>query len=334
MHLQHVFERLGKANISLKLSKCEFAKSEIQFLGHVVKEQKLLPDERNVEAVINFPIPKDLTGVRGFLGLVGHYRRFIPKFAEKSNELRKLLKKGEQFIWGTNQQKAFDELKGVITSKPVLGLPDFTKPFRLSTDASNIGISAILSQTDETGKELYVIGYRSRTLRGAEINYSTIEKEMLAIVFGLKKFDYYLMGSEQAFEIVTDHQPLCHLPTTRDPYGRIGRWALLLQGYNYRIRHLPGQQNVVADVLSRFFAQNDGAGENDEIQQKLQELVFVNTIRVEDTLEDDEVLFPQWYEDMRPSDEICMVVQRGNKVDWFNHWKLNPKVFKLSGFAT
>ena len=341
VHLRHIFERLEEAHITLKLSKCEFAKKEIQFLGHIVREQKILPDDRNVEAVTNFPLPKDITGIRGFLGLVGHYRRFIPRFADKSLPLRKLLKKGEVFKWESDQQKAFDELKDAITSKPVLGLPDFSKPFRLSTDASNVGISAILSQLDDAGKESHVIGYRSRALRGAEENYSTIEKEMLAIVFGLQKFDYYLMGSGQPFEIVTDHMPLCHLPNSRDPYGRIGRWALLLQGYDYKIKHLPGQKNVVADVLSRFFNVADSNGqttkptaEGDSIQQKLQELVFVNTLRLEDTLETGEALFPSWFEDRVatvPNKEIVnAVTANGNKQqDWFNHWKLNPKVFKL-----
>ena len=340
LHLNHVFDKLEKANISLKLSKCEFAKNEIQFLGHIVKDQKLVPDERNVEAVLNFPTPKDLTGVRAFLGLVGHYRRFIPKFADKSEALRKLLKKGKAFVWEKDQDDSFTELKKIITEKPVLGLPDFSMPFKLSTDASNIGISAVLSQIDEAGKELYVIGYRSRALRGAEENYSTIEKEMLAIIYGLQKFDYYLMGTSLPFEIVTDHQPLCHLPKTKDPYGRIGRWALLLQGYNYKIRHLPGQQNVVADVLSRYFA-HEGNGENvkvenDAIQQKLQELVFTSMINIEDSLEPNEVLFPNWFEDERgiqvvPDDKVVgtTTTKETGKVDWFKHWRLNPKVFKL-----
>ena len=343
LHLNHVFDRLEKANISLKLSKCEFAKNEIQFLGHIVKDQTLIPDERNVEAVRNFPQPKDLTGTRAFLGLVGHYRRFIPKFADKSEALRKLLKKGQAFVWEKEQQDSFKDLKNIITEKPVLGLPDFSRPFKLSTDASNIGISAVLSQIDEAGRELYVIGYRSRALRGAETNYSTIEKEMLAIIYGLQKFDYYLMGTALPFEIVTDHQPLCHLPKTKDPYGRIGRWALLLQGYNYKIKHLPGQQNVVADVLSRFFAhdakEEDGENtkaENDAIQQKLQELVFTTVINMEDPLEPDEVLFPKWFEDEKGiSVETCEEVnttttmEQSKKVDWFKHWRLNPKVFQL-----
>ena len=203
-------------------------------------------------------------------------------------------------------------MKEVITEKPVLGLPDFTKPFRLSTDASNFGISAILSQTDEEGKELYVIGYRSRALTGAEENYSTIEKEKLTIISELKKFVYYLMGTALPFEIVTYHQPLCHLPTTKDHYGSIWRWALLLQGYNYKIRHLPGQKNVVADVLSRFFAQEGdkaSAGDknnnlHDEIQQELQELVFVNALRIEDKLDEGETLFPSWYESSEDSDKV------------------------------
>ena len=335
LHLKHVFERLEKARISLKLSKCEFAKDEIQFLGHIIRDQKILPDERNVAAVSNFPVPKNLTGLRGFLGLVGHYRRFISKFADKSQALRKLLKKGESFVWGEEQQKAYEELKANITSKPVLGLPDFSKPFRLSTDASNVGISAILSQLDEEGKEQYVIGYRSRALRGAEENYSTIEKEMLAIVFGLQKFDYYLVGSESPFEIVTDHQPLCHMPTTKDPYGRIGRWALLLQSYNYKIKHLPGQKNVVADVLSRFFSSaNDDPKEHtpskDEIQHLLQELVFVNTLRIEDSIEEGDTIFPKWFEgNPEKEQEVVCQVNVDNKKDWFAHWMLNPKVFKL-----
>ena len=336
VHLRHVFERLERANISLKLSKCEFAKNEMQFLGHIVGHQKLIPDERNVEAVLNFPIPKDITGVRAFLGLVGHYRRFIPKFADKSDALRKLLKKGNVFTWGTQQKESFIELKRIITEKPVLGLPDFSKPFKLSTDASNIGVSAILSQLDDNGKESCVIGYRSRALRGAETNYSTIEKEMLAIIYGLQKFDYYLMGTALPFEIVTDHQPLCHLPKTKDPYGRIGRWALLLQGYNYKIRHLPGQQNVVADVLSRFFTEDNNSNakvERDEIQQYLQELVFTSVINLEESLLPDESVFPSWFDQELnlPLNELVGVTAKENtdKKDWFLHWRLNPKVFRI-----
>ena len=333
--LKSVFKKLKGANISLKLSKCEFGKNEIQFLGHLIKERQLHPDERNVKAVMDFPRPKDLTGVRGFLGLVGHYRRFIPNFANKSTALRNLLKKGEEFIWTKAQEDAFVELREMITKRPVLGLPDFSKPFRLSTDASNAGISAILSQIDESGKELYVIGYRSRALRGSEENYSTIEKEMLAIVYGLQKFDYYLMGTTLPFEIVTDHQPLCHLPTTKDPYGRIGRWALLLQSYNYRIKHLPGQKNVVADVLSRYFSQEgERKPNNDEIGQRIQELVFTTTMGWENTISANESIIPVWMEEdvvevIEQQEDAMVMTTQQDKEDWYLHWRLNPKVFKL-----
>lgn len=169
--------------MKLRPEKFHFAKDSVKYLGHIISREGLKPDLSNVEAVKDFPVPRDVTAVRRFLGLAGYYRRFVPKYSQIAKPLFALLETKVQFRWSPQCQEAFDTLKTYLISNPIVAFPDFdttAEPFQLATDASDSGLGAVLSQIQD-GKEK-VVGYASRTLRKAEKNYSTIEKEALALV--------------------------------------------------------------------------------------------------------------------------------------------------------
>nr|XP_049701809.1 uncharacterized protein LOC126055664 [Helicoverpa armigera] len=246
--LVKIFDRLRKHNLKLQPDKCEFFRKEVGYLGHTISDKGVSPNPDKVKAVSQFPVPKCPKDVKSFLGLVSYYRRFIPDFSKTAKPLTTLLKKDIPFFWSNEQQIAFEELKGKLISAPILIYPDFSKPFVLTCDASNYAISAILSQ-GEIGKDR-PIAYSSRTLNKAETNYSTTEKECLAIVFGTKTFRPYLYGHR--FTIVTDHRPLKWLFNCKDPGSRLVRWRLKLEEFDYNIEYKKGKINSNADALSRF----------------------------------------------------------------------------------
>lgn len=245
--LELVFKRLREHNLKLQPDKSEFLRREVQYLGHIISDAGVKPDPSKIACVSKFPVPKSPKDIKSFLGLVGYYRRFIENFSHISKPLTSLLKKDVLFTWTPEQQKAFDLLKTKITTAPILQFPDFSKPFVLTTDASNYAISAILSQ-GEVGKDL-PISFASRTLNKAEGNYSTTEKECLAIIFGTKTFRPYLFGHK--FSILSDHKPLQWLFNCKDPGSKLVRWRLKLEEFDYEIKHKVGKLNSNADSLSR-----------------------------------------------------------------------------------
>jgi len=186
--------------------------------------------------------------VKSFLGLAGYYRRFIPNFSLIAKPLTTLLKKDTEFIWTDLCQNAFLELKQLLSQQPILQYPDFSRPFIVTTDASNVAVGAILSQ-GKVGSDL-PIAYVSRTLNKAEKNYNTTEKELLAIVWAVKQFRPYLFG--RRFTVVTDHKPLTWLFNVKDPGARLVRWRLQLEEHDYEITYKPGTSNSNADALSRI----------------------------------------------------------------------------------
>ena len=185
--------------------------------------------------------------MKQFLGLVGYYRRFISDFAKISKPLTQLLEKDISFLWGPEQQKAFEILRDKLCSEPLLQYPDFNKPSVVTTDASDFALGAVLSQ-GQIGRDL-PIAYASRTLDKAETNYSTTEKELLAIVFAVKHFRPYLYGHK--FTLVTDHRPLLWLNGLKDPVSRLARWKIKLTEFDYDIVYKRGIANSNADALSR-----------------------------------------------------------------------------------
>lgn len=208
----------------------------------------MCPNNDKLEAIKNAPRPETKKQVRSFLGLIGYYRKFVPNFASVACPLTDLTKKGvpNKINWQDHHEKAFSSLKSLLLYAPILRLPDFQRDFYLRTDASEYGIGAVLLQEHE---RKFPIAYASRKLNERERGYSVIEKECLAIVWAVKKFQAYLYG--RTFVLETDHQPLVYLNRSKISNGRLMRWAIFLQSYNFTIHAIKGIDNVGADFLSR-----------------------------------------------------------------------------------
>jgi transposase InsO family protein len=244
-----VLERIREANFKLGMAKCVFAAPKVSYLGHILSEDGVSPDESKVTAIRNFPRPKTVRDIRAFLGLSGYYRSFIKEYAAISRPLTQLTKKDAKFEWSEAQQLSFDKLKDALTSDSVLAHPRFDLPFILSCDASNYAVSAILSQL-QNGKERPIC-FASRMLIDSEGNYSTTHKELLAIVFGTQTHRCFLYGRK--FKVITDHAPLKWLITVKNHQcARLTRWVLKLSEYEFEIEHKPGKKHSNADCLSRY----------------------------------------------------------------------------------
>lgn len=229
--LRILLARLQNAGLTLQPDKCHFLRKEIVYLGHAITKEGVKPDSRKIKAVKEFPVPRTKKSIKQFLGLVGYYRRFISNLASIAKPLTQLLKKDIPFVWNESAQVAFENLRDAICTEPLLQFPDFKQPFHITTDASDYALGAVLSQ-GVIGQDLPV-AYASRTLNNAEINYSTIEKELLVILFAVEHFRPYVFDHQ--FTLVTDHRPLVWLPNVKDPTSKLMRWRVRLNEYDCNI---------------------------------------------------------------------------------------------------
>ena len=250
LNLQSVFDRLKSAGLTLKPKKCNLFRQKVSYLGHVVSADGITCDPDKIEAVANWKTPRTVTEVRSFLGFANYYRRFIQSFAHIASPLSALTQKGKPFKWTDECEKAFQVLKKTLIEAPILAYPSSNPDdtYILDTDASLVGIGAVLSQR-QNGVER-VIAYASQTLSRAQRNYCTTYRELLAVVSFIKHFKHYLLGQTQ-FIIRTDHMSLKWLINFKDAEGLIGRWLVSIQPYNYVIEHRRGVNHGNADGMSR-----------------------------------------------------------------------------------
>ena len=259
-HLEQVFILLKEARMKIKIQKCRFARNEVEYLGHIVSNKGISADPKKLQAVRNFPAPKNIDQLRSFLGLTNYYRRFINQFAELVHVLLHLTKSAEPWQWGTEEQTCFDNIKELLCTAPILAYPDFSKPFIVHTDACGYGVGGILSQmsTQENqgsqeesinDSREHPIAYTSKHLTALQVDWCTTEKEAFAIIHTVKAFFPYLFAT--TFTIVTDHAALVFIMSKRESTGRLTRWALYLQQFDMVIKYRPGKLHQNADTLSR-----------------------------------------------------------------------------------
>jgi hypothetical protein len=253
-HLQHVeivFKRLAENCVSLNAKKCAVGGATVCYLGYQVGGGCVAPLSAKIDAISRIPLPKTKKELRSFIGVLSFYRRFIPYFADIAAPLTDLLKGKRKsdvtLTWNQAATHAFEKLKAALTSRPVLKAPEFEEAFEIYTDASNVGIAAVLTQEEDNTPKPVV--YFSRKLLPQESRYSTIEKELLAIIAALDAFATYV-GYGPVI-VHSDHQPLSWLKRCTTANQRILRWALKLAEYELEVKHVKGADNYLADLLSR-----------------------------------------------------------------------------------
>jgi transposase InsO family protein len=251
LHVKKVLERLRQAGLQADVDKCEFHVQKTKFLGFVIGVDGIAVDPAKIEAVEDWKIPTTVKGVQSFLGFCNFYRRFVQDYSRIAKPLNNLTKKETPFRWSVECQQAFDQLKRTLLSAPILAHFAYGKPTKMETDASDGVCAGVLSQQQEDG-EWRPVGFYSETMHGPELNYSIQDKELMAVVRGLRFWRAELIGLQQTpFEIITDHEALIHFSTKRLLNLRQAGWAEILAQYNYTLTYRPGKENVVADALSR-----------------------------------------------------------------------------------
>ena len=248
-HVRLVLEALRRHKLYAEPRKCEFGKTRIGFLGHVLTPTGIAPEDVKIELIRNWPRPKTVSELRSFLGLANYYRHFVKHFAHIAAPLNDLLAKSSTQDWSTKEQRSFEQLKEALISHPILRPPNHDAPFVLHTDASDVATGAALMQYDEEGRE-YAVAYESKRLQGPELRYSAHEKEQLAVVRALKHWRHHLKGKR--FTLITDSTCMRALPSQPMVTGRQARWCETLAEYDFEIIHRAGTSNVVPDALSRI----------------------------------------------------------------------------------
>ena len=247
-HLEIIFERLREADLKLKLQKCSFFKKHIQYLRHFLSEEGIQPLPEKLESISKMPTPKNAKQVKQFLGLVGYYRKFVPRFADISRILTKLTRKNEEFKWTTECEKCFKLLKEYLQEAPILRYPDPAASYTLYTDASKYAYAGVLTQTVEDTD--HPVAYVSGLFRGSQLNWVALTKEAYAIYMSVKKLSFYLDSAK--ILVRSDHLPLKRFLEKNTLNSKVNNWAVELESQKIEFKFIDGVKNVLADTLSRL----------------------------------------------------------------------------------
>ena len=245
-----VLNKLRQNGLTARPSKTQIGEKEIEFLGHIIGNGQQRPEKSKIDKIHDLKPPSTKKEVRKVLGLLNYYRKFVPSFADIAKPLTDLTKQGmpNRVIWTTECQTSFELIKNALTKEPILALPQIDKEFVIRTDASDFGIGGVLMQ--ENNGNLQPCAYVSRKLLDREKKYAIIEKECLAMIFAVSKFQKYLLLRQ--FTIETDHKPLSFIKSNKAKNSRLMRWALTLQQFSFNVKPISGNANLEADILSRL----------------------------------------------------------------------------------
>ncbi|GLB43461.1 putative retrotransposable element tf2 155 kda protein type 1-like [Lyophyllum shimeji] len=260
-----VLDRLREHRLFLKPEKCEFERTEIEYLGLIISHGTASMDPVKVAGVAEWPVPKNKKEVQSFLGFTNFYRRFIRDFSHHARPLFDLTAKDVAWTWGSGQQDAFDSLKRAITSQPVLIFPDDDRPFRVEADSSDFATGAVLSQQSPEDGKWHPVAFYSKSLNAVERNYEIYDKEMLAIIRALEEWRHFLEGARHKVEIYTDHKNLEYFLTAKKLNRRQARWSLYLANFDFVLHHRPGRSMGKPDALSHRPDHGDGSPDNADI---------------------------------------------------------------------
>ena len=257
-HLEIVFSCLQEAGLKMKHSKCDFFKSEIHYLGHLISPEGISPLPNKLDSIKHMPVPNSVKGIKQFLGLTGYYRKFVPRFADISRPLTTLTKKDAKFEWTSACQKSFELLKEALCGEPVLKYADTSKPYTLYTDASKYGWAGVLTQPHIMtidGKSTttdHPVAFVSGLFRGSQLNWAALTKEAFAIYMSIKKLSFYLTDAQILLR--SDHKPLEKFLLKNMLNSKVNNWAMELEAFNIQFDYIKGSSNILADTLSHLIA--------------------------------------------------------------------------------
>lgn len=275
-HLEQLFQAIRSEGLRLKFSKCMFAANSVKYLGHIIQNNSVRPLKDNVISIKNFPTPKTRKNVRQFLGKINFYHKYVPQIAIKLEPLHNLLRKGQIFNWTKACQESFDEMKQILCSHPILTIFDPNLPIHIYTDASILGIGAVLKQPQEDNEEKPV-AYFSKKLNDIQKRKKAVYLECLAIKECVKYWQHLLIGRK--FTVFSDHKPLENMNIKSRTDEELGDLTYYLSQYDFQIKYSPGKYNIEADCLSR----NPVLEPNENLDEQLK---VVNIITLDDILND------------------------------------------------
>ena len=257
-HLEIVFSCLQEAGLKMKHSRCDFFKSEIHYLGHLISPEGISPLPNKLDSIRHMPVPNSVKEIKQFLGLTGYYRKFVPKFADISRPLTTLTKKDTKFEWTSACQKSFELLKEALCGEPVLKYADTSKPYTLYTDASKYGWAGVLTQPHTMtidGKSTttdHPVAFVSGLFRGSQLNWAALTKEAFAIYMSVKKLSFYLTDAQILLR--SDHKPLEKFFLKNTLNSEVNNWAMEPEAFNIQFDYIKGSNNILADTLSHLIA--------------------------------------------------------------------------------